>query len=155
MAKFKALSRGTQLVLVAGPLLFLSLFFTWQHVAVDYGRAGVAKLALDGWDAWGLLLGLLVLAIVTLVALRTFSDVEMSEDVPWLTVCLGLGVAVFVVALLKNLTDADSSWTSYAFVGLAGAVAAGAYLDWAAERRPARSGQGQLQRKRRGLKSAA
>ena len=82
MAKFKALSRGTQLVLVAGPLLFLSLFFTWQHVEVNYGRAGVAKLALDGWDAWGLLLALLVLATVVLVALRNLTDVEMSEDIP-------------------------------------------------------------------------
>ena len=53
MAKFKSLSRGTQIVLVAGPLLFFSLFLTWQNVAVDYGRAGVADLPLDGWDAWG------------------------------------------------------------------------------------------------------
>jgi hypothetical protein len=151
MAKFKALSRGTQLVLVAGPLLFLSLFLTWQNVAVDYGRAGVAKLSLDGWDAWGLLLALLVIATVVLVVLRTFTDVEMSEDVPWLTVCLGLGMMVALVAVLKNLTDADSSWASYAFVALAGVVAAGTYLDWAAERRPART---PLERKR-GLRSAA
>jgi hypothetical protein len=151
MAKFKALSRGTQLVLVAGPLLFLSLFLTWQNVAVDYGRAGVAKLSLDGWDAWGLLLALLVIATVVLVVLRTFTDVEMSEDVPWLTVCLGLGMMVALVAVLKNLTDANSSWASYAFVALAGVVAAGTYLDWAAERRPART---PLERKR-GLRSAA
>ena len=64
MAKFKALSRGSQLVLVAGPLLLFSLFFTWQNVEVDYGRAGVATLPLDGWDAWGLLLALLVMATV-------------------------------------------------------------------------------------------
>ena len=152
MVKFKALSRGTQLVLVAGPLLFLSLFFTWQNVAVDYGRAGVAKLSLDGWDVWGLLLALLVSATVVLVVLRTLTDVEMSEEVPWVTVCFGLGVAVFAVAVLKNLTDAGSSWASYAFVALAGVVAAGTYLDWAAERRPARASLG---RKRRGLRSTA
>lgn len=152
MAKFKALSRGTQFVLVAGPLLFLSLFFTWQNVRVDYGRAGVANLPLDGWDAWGLLLALLVIATVVLVVLRTFTDVEMSEDVPWPTICFGLGVAVFAVAVLKNLTDAGSSWASYAFVALAGFVAAGTYLEWAAERRPARASLG---RKRRGLRSTA
>jgi hypothetical protein len=155
MAKFKALSRGTQLVLVGGPLLFLSLFFTWQNVAVDYGRAGarvVAKMSLDGWDAWGLLLALLVIGTVVLVVLRTLTEVEMSEDVPWLTICFGLGVMVFAVALLKNLTDAGSSWASYAFVALAGVVAAGTYLDWAAERRPARAPLG---RKRRGLRSTA
>ena len=64
MATFKALSRGSQIVLVAGPLLFFSLFFTWQYVDVNYGRAGIAKLSMDGWDAWGLLIALLVLAIV-------------------------------------------------------------------------------------------
>ena len=58
MATFKALSRGSQIVLVAGPLLFGSLFFTWQNLEVDYGRAGVATISLDGWDAWGLLLAL-------------------------------------------------------------------------------------------------
>ena len=152
MAKFKALSRGTQLVLVAGPLLFLSLFFTWQHVSVNYGRAGVAKLALDGWDAWGLLLALLVIATVVLVALRNLTDVEMSEDIPWQTVCLGLGVTVAVVAVVKNLTDASSSWASYGFVALAVVVAAGTYLDWSAERRAARPALGG---KRRGLRSAA
>ena len=30
MERMKALSRGTKLVLVAGPLLFISLFFNWQ-----------------------------------------------------------------------------------------------------------------------------
>src|SRR5262245_25239362 len=153
MAKFNALSRGTQLVLVAGPLLFISLFFTWQNVAVDYGRAGVAKMPLDGWDAWGLLLALLVLATVTIVVLDEFTDVDMSEDVPWATVTFALGAAAFAVAVLKSLTDAGSTWESYAFVALAGAVAVGTYLDWAAmrkaERRPA------LARKRRGLRSAA
>ena len=152
MAKFKALSRGTQLVLVSGPLLFLSLFLTWQNVAVDYGRAGVATISLDGWDVWGLLIALLVLATLALVVLRTFTDVEMSEDVPWLSICFGLGVGVFAVAVLKNLTDAGSSWASYAFVALAGVVAAGTYLDWVAERRPARATLG---RKRRGLRSTA
>ena len=153
MATFKALSRGTQIVLVGGPLLFLSLFFTWQHVEVDYGRAGVATAALDGFDAWGLLLMLLVASMVTIVALRTLTDVEMSEDVAWDKITFGLGVATAAVAVLKNLTDAGSSWASYAFVALAIAVAVGTYLDWAASRR---AHQPLLaQQKRRGIRSAA
>ena len=152
MAKFKALSRGTQIVLVAGPLLFLSLFFTWQNVEVDYGPAGVAKLPLDGFDAWGLLLALLVLSAVTLVVLTNLTAVEMSGDIPWTKITFALGVATFPVAFLKNLTDAGSSWTSYGFVALAAAVAVGTYLDWAdgrKERRPI------LAQKRRGIRSAA
>jgi hypothetical protein len=152
MAKFKALSRGTQIVLVAGPLLFLSLFFTWQNVEVDYGPAGVAKLPLDGFDAWGLLLALLVLSTVTLVVLMHMTEVEMSSDIPWTKITFALGVATFLVAVLKNLTDAGSSWTSYGFVALAAAVAAGTYLDLADarnERKP------MLAQKRRGIRSTA
>jgi hypothetical protein len=152
MAKFKALSRGTQLVLVAGPLLLLSLFFTWQNVEVDYGPAGVAKLPLDGWDAWGLLLALLALAVVTLVVLLNMTEVEMSTEVAWPTVVLGLGVATFAVAVLKNLTDSGSSWASYGYVALGAAVAAGSYLDWSAKRRE-RSPL--LSSKRRGIRSTA
>jgi hypothetical protein len=152
MARFKALPRGSQIVLVAGPLLLVSLFFTWQYVEVDYGRAGIATISLDGWDAWGLLLALLVLTTVSIVALRSFAEDELSEDVPWPTITLGLGASVIAVAAVKSATDAGSSWLSYGFVALAGAVALGTYLDWAATRRGARPA---LARKRRGLRSAA
>ena len=150
MTNFKALSRGSQLVLVAGPLLILSLFFTWQNVEVDYGRAGVAAMSLDGWDAWGLLLALLVMATVAIVGLRNFTEVEFSDDVPWPKITLGLGMGILAVAVLKSLTDAGSSWLSYGFVGLAVAVSVGTYLDWATTRK---SDGPVLQRKRRGISS--
>jgi hypothetical protein len=153
MATFKALSRGTQLVLVAGPLLFLSLFLTWQYVEVDYGPAGIAKVSMDGWDAWGLLLGLLVVATVVLVVLRNLTEVEFSDEIAWPTICFGLGLAVFVVALVKNLTDGGSSWASYGFVALAALVAVGTYLERAAERKE--SAKPALATKRRGLRSTA
>lgn len=138
MAKFQALTRGAQLVLVCGPLLLLSLFFTWQDVTVDYGAAGTAKVPLDGWDAWGGLLALLVVGTVVLVAIRRLGEPEWAGQSRWSTATLVLGLAVAVVAALKSLTDANSSVASYAFVALACIVGAGAYLDWAAERRGAR-----------------
>jgi hypothetical protein len=151
MAKFKALSRGTQLVLLAGPLLFISLFFTWQNVEVDYGVAGRATVPLDGFDLWGLLIALMTLTLVVLVALARLTDVDMSDDVPWETVRLALGAAVLAIAGVKSLTDSGSTWESYAFVVLAGAVALGTYLDWAAARRAERP---LLARRRRGVSSA-
>jgi hypothetical protein len=60
MERIKALSRGTKLVLAAGPILLFSLFFNWQMLKIDYGPAGVASMPQDGWDAWGLLLAMLV-----------------------------------------------------------------------------------------------
>jgi hypothetical protein len=130
MERIKALSRGTKLVLVAGPVLFLSLFFNWQMLKVDYGPAGIAEMPQDGWDAWGLLLALLVIATVTLVVLRRMTEVEMSDDVNWEAVTLGLGGTTFALAVLKNLTDASSTWASYAFVATAAVLAAGTYLNW-------------------------
>lgn len=153
MATFKALSRGTQLVLVSGPLLLSSLFFTWQHVEVDYGQAGVATIALDGFDAWGLLLAVVTIALVTIVALRALTDVEMSDDVPWGSITLGLGLTAFAVALLKNLTDAGSTWASYGFVALAALVALGTFFEWSGARGVRQHPE--LARKRRGLRSAA
>ena len=147
MKKFGALSRGTKLVLVAGPVLFLSLFFNWQMLRVDYGPSGVAKMPQDGWDAWGLLIGLLVIATVTLVVLRRLTEVEMSEDVPWETIALGTGLSALVIAVLKSITDADSTWASYGFVAVAGVLAAGAYLVWADTRE---GGAPFVKRKRRG-----
>jgi hypothetical protein len=152
MAKFKALSRGSQIILIAGPILFLTLFFTWQNVVVDYGRAGVATASLDGWDAWGLLLALCVLSLVTIVALLEFTEDLISTDTPWATIGLALGSASFAIAVLKNLTDSDSSWASYGFVAVAGVLALGAYLNWAGARREPKP---MLTQKRRGLRSAA
>jgi hypothetical protein len=153
MATFKALPRGTQLVLVGCPLLLLSLFFTWQHVEVDYGPAGVATAALDGWDGWGLLLGALAATLTTVVVLRSFTDVEFSDEVGWPRLLFGFGIATFAVAIVKNITDASSSWASYGFVALAGVVAVGTYLDWRVARREPRSAT--TTPRRRGLSSVA
>jgi len=131
MKRFLALSLGTKLVVVAGPALFLGLFFTWQQLRVDYGPAGVAELPQDGWDAWGLLVGILTITTVTLVVLRRLTEVELSEDVPWERIVLGLGLATFGLVVVKNLTDADSTLASYVFVAVAGALAVGTYLVWA------------------------
>lgn len=132
MESIKALSRGTKFVLAAGPMLFLSLFFNWQMLEIDYGPAGIAEQPQDGWDAWGLLIALLVIATVTIVVLLQLTEVEMSEDVPWERVTLALGCVTFVFAVVKNLNDAHSTWLSYGFVALAGAFAYGTYLNWAA-----------------------
>jgi len=153
MERIKALSTGTKLVLAAGPLLFISFFFNWQTLKIDYGPAGIADQPQDGWDAWGLLIALLIIATVTLVVLRHMTEVEMSEDIPWENVTLALGSAAFVLAVLKNLTDANSTWASYGFVAVAGVLAVGTYLNWADTRTTRNPLLGR--RKRRRFSSAA
>lgn len=134
MERIKALPRGTKLVLASGVLLFFDLFFTWQKLPLDFGRAGRAVAPLDGWDAWGLLIGLLTAALVTLVVLVNLTDVELSPDVPWGLITLGLATAVFVLTVVKNLTDAESALASYVGIGLAALAVVGAYMTRAEER---------------------
>lgn len=131
MDRFRTLSTGPKLLLVATPLLFVSLFFTWQKLEVDFGRAGRAEALLDGWDFWGLLIGMLALGLTALAVVAYLTDVELSEDLPWGALVLGGGIAILALTLLKNVTDADSAWASYVAVLLAALVALGAYETWA------------------------
>jgi len=131
MDRFRTLSTGPKLLLVATPLLFVSLFFTWQKLEVDFGRAGRAEALLDGWDFWGLLIGMLALGLTALAVVAYLTDVELSEDVPWGPLVLGGGIAILALTLLKNVTDADSAWASYVAVLLAALVALGSYETWA------------------------
>jgi hypothetical protein len=129
MERIKSLTIGTKLVLVASAVFFLNLSLTWQKIEVDFGPAGTAEQLLDGWDAWGLLLGVLSIAIIVLTVLAHLTEVELPEDVRWDRITLALGVAMLVVTVVKNLLDDGSTVASYVAIALAAAVATGAWLD--------------------------
>ena len=129
MERIRRLSIGTKLPLLSGPLLFVNLSFTWQKVEIDYGPAGKGEHLIDGWDAWGLLIGFLTLGVVTLAVLVHLTDVELPPDVHWGTVLLALSVVVLGLTVVKTLLDAGSTLPSYVGIALAGATATGAYLE--------------------------
>jgi hypothetical protein len=128
MERIAALSTGTKLMLASGFLLFFDLFLTWQDVPQRFGKKFQVTASLDGWDRLGLVLGLVTLALVTLAVIRE-TDAELSPDVPWNTVALGLAAIVLTLALLKNVTDAHSAFAAYAGVLFAALAVVGAYLD--------------------------
>ncbi|HXF98860.1 MAG TPA: hypothetical protein VNJ46_09645 [Gaiellaceae bacterium] len=148
MNRIRALSRGSKLTLAASLSLFASLFFTWQRLELDFGPAGTAVQLLDGWDAWGLLIGLCSLALAALVAVRELSDVELPEEVRWDLVALALGGLLFAATLVKNVTDRDSAIASYVGLALAALAALGAFLMWA------EAASERLPRRRRRFRSA-
>jgi hypothetical protein len=147
--RIKALPLGAKLVLAGGVLLFLSLFLTWQNLEIDYGRAGTGTLMLDGWDLFGLAIGFLTLALVSLVVVVKVSDLDVSPDVSWELVTLALASAIFALAVVKNLTDRNSAWPSYLALALAATIVTGAYLDWSRSR----SHRGLSRRRRRPFRS--
>jgi hypothetical protein len=130
MDRINALSTGTKIMAAAGLLLLIDTFLRWQEVCVGAGGFEVCG-GESGWgNFWGVLLGLLTLVLLIWIGLQ-IANVDMSSvnlPVTDAMLTLGLGVLIFVFALLKNLIDDYSTLWSYIGVGLAALVAVGAYL---------------------------
>jgi len=123
MEQLKDLPLGRQLILGAGVLLLIDTFLHWQ--SVDIGPFTASR---NGWHGfWGVLLGLLTIALVAWVAARAF-DVELPMEIPEGLTSLVLGVLIVAFALIKNLTDDYSTLWSYIGIVLAAIVAYGAWL---------------------------
>ena len=123
MPNLSTLSRGTQLLVGAGVLLLIDMFLDWQ--SVDVGPFSVGENAWSGF--WGVIMGLALIALLAWVIARVF-DVKLPAELPEGPIILGLGVLIFVFALLKNLIDDYSTIWSYIGVLLAAGVAYGAWL---------------------------
>ena len=130
LERVKGLSRPAIVLIVAASLLVVDLFLTWQEIPVDFGPSGTATSMLDGWDAWGLLIAMLSIALITVVVVVYVSDIEISEDVRWELWILVGAMALFAATLLKNFLDAHSAWASYVGLVLAGVVLGAAFKIW-------------------------
>ena len=133
MDRLAGLSTGTKLLLGAAALLFVDLFLTWQELSVPFGPQTTVTRSLDGWDFWGLLIGLLTLGLIAAVVVR-HTNGQLEVDSRFELAVLVASSLVLAIALVKNFRDADSAWASYAGVVLAGVMTVGAYLDWARAR---------------------
>jgi len=122
MERFNALGRGMQIMLVAGVLLLIDMFFAWQ----DFGLEIVE---FSGWEGFaGVVLGLLTIVLVVWIALRLAAvDLHLPISQTMTTAVLGGLILVFaVIKLLSILGDEPTIW---AFIGviLAVVIAFGAW----------------------------
>jgi hypothetical protein len=114
---------GRKLILGAGLLLFIDTFLNWQSVSTPLGSYGQ-----NGWHGfWGVLIGLMTLAILSLVAARAFG-IAIPPTVPDGLVTLALGGLIVLFALIKALSDSYTAWPAYAGIVLGAGVAVGAWL---------------------------
>jgi hypothetical protein len=103
-------------------LLLIDMFLNWQ--SVDVGPFSASQ---NGWHGfWGVIMGLALLLLLAWVIAGVF-EVKLPE-LPGGPIVLGLGVLIFVFALLKNLIDDYSTIWSYIGVLLAAGVAYGGWL---------------------------
>jgi hypothetical protein len=127
MERFNALGRGTQIMLVAGVLLFIDLFLRWQEVEFDLGPLGEGSAGVSAWDNFlGIVLGLLVIVLLAWIVVR-LASVDIPLPISTAMTAALLGVLIVFFAVLKNLVDDYSTIWSYIGVGLAIIILIGAF----------------------------
>ncbi len=130
--KFKAMSVGEKIILIAGVLLFIVGFLPWY--SVDFGPLG--SLTRSGWQSpgaiWSMLAIVIGLAMATVVILRRLTNVSLPDNVggfSWPKIFFGGGVASLAFVLIKLVNE--SSFMGFGFyLGIlsAGALAVAGFL---------------------------
>ena len=106
MDRLSALSRGAQIMLVAGVLLFISLFLPWQ----DFDVGGIAEslgvdASFNAWHGfWGWMLGLLTIVLLAWLVVR-IAAVDIPLPVSSAMLAGLLGTLILFFAVIKNLVD--------------------------------------------------
>ena len=128
MDHVKGMSRSSQLLAGAGFLLFIFLFFDWQQVS--FGPASVGR---SGWHGWGVLVGLLTIALVLWEAAQIFGvKIELPIKTAMLSAGLAAGVLLFTV--IKFLVDNEARhWPAWIGLILAILIGAGGFLRWSGD----------------------
>ena len=128
MDHLKAMSRSSHLIGWGGLLLFIFLFFDWQQVDTPVGSAGQS-----GWHGWGVLVGILTIALVAWEAMQIFAvKLELPFKAALLTVGLAAGVLLFTI--IKFLVDNEfRHWPAWIGLILAILIAIGGYLRYAGD----------------------
>jgi hypothetical protein len=128
MEQLKGLSLGRKLILGSGVLLLIDTFLNWQSVSVRVSGVTVVSAGQSAWHGfWGVLLGLLTVAILLWVGARAFG-VALPANIPDGLATLAVGVLIVLFALLKTVTESYSAWPSYVGIVLGAGVAYGAWL---------------------------
>jgi hypothetical protein len=128
MERLKGLSLGRKLILGSGVLLLLDTFLNWQSISVGVSGVTVVSAGQSAWHGfWGVLLGLLTLALLLWVGARAFG-VALPATIPDGLATLAVGGLIVLFALLKTVTESYSAWPSYVGIVLGAGVAYGAWL---------------------------
>ena len=132
MDQLKGLSRSSQLLLGAGLLLFIFLFFDWQQVCVSGGGFSACG-GRSGWHGWGILVGLLVIALILWEVVQLLGvKIELPFKAALLSAGLAAGVLLFTV--IKFLVDNEARhWPTWIGLILAILIGLGGFLRWSGD----------------------
>lgn len=133
MDRFTALSRGMQLMLVAGVLLLIDTFLSWQKYdgpGSEFAeQLGVSdELSRNAWHGVGVIVGLLTVVLVGWLIVR-LAAAHIELPVSHAMTGAVLGVLILLFTIIKVLADNEyRNWPAWVGLLLAIVIAVGAWL---------------------------
>ena len=125
MERFRALSIGEKIILIAGVVLFIDGFLPWY--SVDLGPLG--DFTRNGWESpgalWSVLAILIAIAMAGVVGVKISTEGVIPENVggvTWPKIFLGGGVAALVLVVIKWLNESSSLGFGF-YLGIIAAAA--------------------------------
>ncbi len=150
--KFKALSIGEKIILVAAVALFIIGLLPWYHAGGGTVQIGgvtvtdVPSVNRNGWESpgaiWSIFAVLIALAMLAVIVVKNLAKEGTLPDniggVTWPKIHLGAGVAIVVFVLIKLLNHSgDLGFGFYLGIIAAVALAAGGFLMFQQEKQSA------------------
>jgi hypothetical protein len=122
--RFKLLSMGEKIILIAGVVLFIDGFLPWY--SIDIGPLSWTR---NGWESpgaiWSILAILVGLAMACVVVLKNFTEGVIPDNMggfSWPKILLGGGVAALVLVVIKLLNESSSLGFGF-YLGIIAAAA--------------------------------
>ena len=116
MDHLKGMSRSSHFLLWGGTLLFIFLFFDWQQVCVSFGGNSACG-GQSGWHGWGVLVGILAIALVAWEVVQLVGVSLPDLPVKPAMISAGLAGAILLFTVIKFLVDNEARhWP--AWIGL-------------------------------------
>lgn len=129
MDQLKALSRSSQLLLGAGLLLFIFLFFDWQQACAGSFCAGRS-----GWHGWGTAAGIFVIALLLWEAVQVIGVKIPEMPIKPVMLSAALAAAVLLFTVIKFLVDNEfRHWPAWIGLILAIVIGVGGWLRWSGD----------------------
>ena len=142
MERFKALSIGEKIIIIAAIVLFIDGFLPWYSVSAEFAGFKVSASA-NGWQSpggiWSMLAILIGLAMGGVIVTKSLAKEGTIPDnisgITWPKIFLGGGVATLVLVLIKLLSESSSLGFGFYIGIIATAALAGAgFLMFRAEK---------------------
>jgi hypothetical protein len=126
MDQLKGLSRSSQLLLGAGLLLFIFLFFDWQQACAGSFCAGRS-----GWHGWGTAAGIFLIILLVWEAVQVLGVRLPELPVKPVMVSTGLAAIVLLFTVIKFLVDNEvRHWPAWIGLILAIIIGVGGFFRW-------------------------